>query len=135
MTSTPTLRRTAWTLTASYACFHFVMTHLPPGDVPHFRASDKTLHFLSYGFLSGCFYLTLWIGGMSVRRAGLMVLFITATFGVFDEILQAPVGRDPELLDWVADVSAAIVAVTCLSLLRVVLRKSDKPPVAPAPGD
>jgi VanZ family protein len=133
MTPTPTLRRTAWTLTAFYAAFHFVMTHLPPGDVPHFRASDKTLHFLSYGVISGCLYLALWVGGMSIKRAGLMVLFIVASFGVFDEILQAPVGRDPELLDWIADVSAAIVAVTCFTILRVVLSRTSAKdqPVAP----
>jgi len=136
MTPTPTLRRTAWTLTAVYAAFHFVMTHLPPGDVPHFRASDKTLHFLSYGVISGCLYLALWVGGMSIKRAGLMVLFIVASFGVFDEILQAPVGRDPELLDWIADVSAAIVAVTCFTILRVVLsRTSASPAIEPAPTE
>src|SRR6185503_15884495 len=136
MAPTPTLRRTAWTLTAVYAAFHFVMTHLPPGDVPHFRASDKTLHFLSYGVISGCLYLALWVGGMSIKRAGLMVLFIVASFGVFDEILQAPVGRDPELLDWIADVSAAIVAVTCFTILRVVLsRTSAKPAIEPAPTE
>jgi VanZ family protein len=55
---------------------------------------------------------------------------------VFDEILQAPVGRDPELLDWVADVSAATVAVTCFSLLRFVLAKTTpKATVAPSAVD
>ena len=136
MTSTPILRRTAWTLTALYASFHFVMTHLPPGNVPHFQTSDKLLHFLSYGVISGCFYLALWIGGMGAKRAGLMVMFVIAAFGVFDEILQAPVGRDPELLDWVADVSAATVAVTCFSLLRWLLPKADTTPsVAPSAVD
>jgi VanZ family protein len=134
MTSTPILRRTAWTLTALYASFHFVMTHLPPGHVPHLQASDKTLHFLSYGMLSGCFYLALWIGGMPAKRAGLMVMFVIAAFGVFDEILQAPVGRDPELLDWVADVSAAMVAVTCFSLLRAIrARRASAPKDAGSP--
>ena len=132
----PRLRRIAWTLTALYAGFHFVMTHLPPGNVPHFRTSDKTLHFLSYGLLSGCFYLTLWIGGMPPRRTALMVVFAAALFGLFDEILQAPVGRDPELMDWIVDVAAAVVAGTSLSLLRVVLarraRDADdaRPPLA-----
>jgi len=59
-----------------------------------------------------------------------------SSFGVFDEILQAPVGRDPELLDWIADVSAAIVAVTCFTILRVVLsRTSAKPAIEPAPTE
>ena len=129
------LRRTAWTLTALYAGFHFVMTHLPPGNVPHFRSSDKTLHFLSYGLLSGCLYLTLWISSMSIRQAGLLVLFCTATFAVFDEILQAPIGRDPELMDWVVDVAGALVAVACFSLVRLVMKKREQPPVAPAQGD
>jgi chromosome partitioning protein len=106
------------------------------GRRPALPASDKTLHFLSYGVISGCLYLALWVGGMSIKRAGLMVLFIVASFGVFDEILQAPVGRDPELLDWIADVSAAIVAVTCFTILRVVLsRTSAKPAIEPAPTE
>ncbi len=117
------LRRIGWTLTLVYACFHFVMTHLPVGNVPVLPGADKTWHFLSYGLLSGCFYLTLWMGGMPVRRTALMVVFAAALFGLFDEILQAPVGREPELLDWIVDVAGAIVAATCLSLLRIVLAR------------
>ncbi len=129
----PRLRRIAWTLTAFYAGFHFVMTHLPPGNMPTVRTSDKMLHFLSYGLLSGCLYLTLWIGAMPVRRTALMVVFAAAVFGLFDEILQVPVGRDPELMDWIVDVAAAIIAAACLSLLRVVLARrargaEDAPP-------
>jgi len=85
--------------------------------------------------ISGCLYLSLWLGGMSIKRAALMVLFLTASFGVFDEILQAPIGRTPELMDWVADVSAALVAVTCFTLVRLAIRKRDEPPVAPVHGD
>ena len=110
------------------------MTHLPPGQLPPIRTSDKTLHFLSYGFLSGCFYLALWLGGMPIRRAGLMVVFCAAVFALFDEILQAPVGRDPELMDWVADVSAAVIAAVCLSILRVATHDKLNPPPL-APGD
>ena len=76
----PRLRRTAWMLTGFYAAFHFVMTHLPPGRLPAPHVPDKTLHFLSYGLISGCFYVSLWLGGLSVRRAGLMVLFCVASF-------------------------------------------------------
>ena len=131
----PRLRRTAWMLTVFYAAFHFVMTHIPAGTLPSPHVPDKTLHFLSYGFLSGCLYVSLWLGGASIKRAALMVLLLTASFGVFDEILQKPVGRTPELMDWVADVAAALVAVTCFTLLRLVLRKRDAPPVAPVQGD
>lgn len=134
-TPTPRLRRIAWTLTALYAGVHFVMTHLPPGNVPHFRSSDKVLHFLSYGLLSGCLYLALWLSGMSIKRAGLLVLFCTASFGVFDEILQAPVGREPDLMDWVVNVAAACVAVTCFSIVRLVLKKRDPSPAPPVPSD
>jgi VanZ family protein len=135
MTPPPRLRRTAWMLTAFYAAFHFVMTHIPPGKLPTPHVPDKTLHFLSYGFLSGCLYVSLWLGGMPIKRAALMVMFLAASFGVFDEILQKPVGRTPELMDWVADVSAALVAVTCFTLLRLVMTKRDEPPVAPVQGD
>ena len=132
---TPRVVRTAWMLTAFYAGFHFVMTHIPPGKMPTPRVPDKTLHFLSYALISGCFYVSLWLGGASVKRAAWVVPIGTAIFGTLDELLQAPVGRTPELLDWFADVSAACAVVACFSLLRLVVRKRAQPPVAPAPAD
>src|SRR5688572_30725353 len=132
---TPRVRRTAWMLTAFYAAFHFVMTHLPPGTMPMPRVRDKTLHFLSYGLLTGLLYIALWLGGASIARAAILVVATTAIFGALDELLQAPVGRTPEFADWVVDLAAALVAVTCFSLLRAIMRKSDKPPVTIAPGD
>src|SRR5687767_13488496 len=127
----PRLRRTAWMLTAFYAAFHFVMTHIPAGRLPAPHVPDKTLHFLSYGMISGCLYISLWLGAVSIKRAGLFVPFVAASLGVSAEILQAPVGRTAELMDWVADVSAALVAVTCFTLVRLAIRKRDEPPVAP----
>lgn len=131
----PRLQRIAWTLAAFYAAFHFVMTHIPPGTVPTPRVRDKTLHFLSYGLIGGLLYAALWLGGATIARAAILVLTITAIFGALDELLQAPVGRTPEFADWVVDLAAALVAVTCFSLLRAIMRKSDKTPVTIAPGD
>jgi VanZ family protein len=129
------LRRSAWTLTAIYAGFHFVMTHIPPGNVPRLGPSNYLLHFLSYGFLAGCVYVSLWLGGATAMRASLVVIAGAALFATFDELLQAPVGRDPEFLDWAVDVAGALVAAGCLSVLRRLLRKNDQPPVTLAPGD
>ncbi len=120
------LQRAAWLVTGCYAAFHFVMTHLPPGNMPAVRVSDKTLHFLSYGLLTGCFYLAVWARGVHPRRTALIVMSGVAGFAGLDEVLQGPVGRSPEIADWVADVGAACVAVGSLWLLRLVYARRDR---------
>ncbi len=120
----PRLRRIAWTLTICYAAFHFVMTHLPPRNVPGMAVSNYVLHFLSYGWLGGCLYLSLWLGGMSMSRAALVVIAGAIVFAAVDELLQAPVGRSPDVLDWVVDVAGAVLAVAGLSLVRSAMSRT-----------
>jgi VanZ family protein len=129
------VRRTLWTLTLLYAAFHFVMTHLPPGGVPRVPVDDKVLHFLSYGFLSGCLSLCLWASGVAPARAAVVVLLSAAAYGALDEALQPLVGRAQEWGDWVADVAGATVAVAGMTLIRA-STSALRPPLSDlAPGD
>ena len=41
------LRLTAWCLTAAYWVFIFVITHLPPSNLPRVHVSDKAAHFVT----------------------------------------------------------------------------------------
>jgi VanZ family protein len=97
---------------AGYWLMLFGATHYPrvalPTAVPYV---DKVAHFVAYGLLS-LFYFTAANVRHSLRKAdfvrGWLVL---ASYGVADELLQIPVGRSCELLDWVADISGALVGL------------------------
>ena len=60
----------------------------------------------------------------------LIVLGIVMAYGAFDELTQPIFGRDCEFLDWVADSSAGVVAVSILGPLRMLMRKR----IAPSEG-
>ena len=116
-------RLTAWCLTAAYWVIIFVMTHLPPSDLPRVRVSDKTAHFVSYGLLSAGLFVSLSLTGLRASRAAIIVLLIAMGYGAFDEWSQQFVRRTSELDDWLADISGAMVAVGVLWLARVVIAR------------
>jgi VanZ family protein len=80
--------------------------------------NDKLEHFLAYGMLAGLLYLTWW--AVNPRRSwlGMWVWGVGLAYGALDEWLQALVGRDCELKDWLADALAVTIAVTVLSAVK-----------------
>ena len=89
----------------------FTLTHMPMpaekggewAEIPH---ADKLVHMTLYTGLA--LLLSVWFG---VRKpvggalvVALVVLCVLAGYAAFDEISQAPVGRDPDIRDWFADV-------------------------------
>ncbi len=98
----------------------FILTHMP---IPRLvfravRASDKTLHFIAYFVL----VFLLWFAinpdkKVSWRRAAAWwVLLAVIWYGVFDEWLQGYVGRDPDVMDFLANLTGTL---TCLVLLSI----------------
>lgn len=77
---------------------------------------DKLAHLGYFGCLAGLF----WIGsGGSPWRSAVVALAMVALFGAADETVQAYTpGRDANVLDWLADMCGAVLAVTTLSLVR-----------------
>jgi VanZ family protein len=116
--ATRVLRRTLWTLTLTYAAFHFVMTHLPAKGLRGIGVNDKALHFASYGFMASCLYLSLWASVVRPLKAAGIVLLAAVTYGALDELLQPLVGRSQEWGDWIADVAGATVAVAGMTIIR-----------------
>ena len=98
----------------------FILTHMP---IPRLvfravRASDKTLHFIAYFVL----VFLLWFAiaadkKVNWRRAAAWwVLLVVVWYGVFDEWLQGYVGRDPDVMDFFADVAGTVVCLVLLSI-------------------
>jgi len=60
--------------------------------------------------------------GYPPRRVFAAVLAIVAAYGVFDELTQQLVAhREPDFLDWTADMLGAGVGITFFSIAREVL--------------
>lgn len=108
----------------------FALTHLPmKGEggpmfgIPH---ADKLVHMTIYTGLSGL--LSVWFGvrhriGGAVAVA-VVVLFALAAYATFDELTQIPVGRDADVLDWLADLAGIHLGLCGFLLLRAWVRRS-----------
>jgi VanZ family protein len=125
-------RAAAWAglLLAGYWTTAFAATHLPMPhegngnflNVPH---ADKFVHFGMYCGLA--LLLSVWFGvrrriGRAVLVAGI-VLCVLSGYAAFDEISQAPVGRDPDLHDWFADLAGVNVGLCGFFALRRWVRR------------
>lgn len=121
----PWLRRTLWVVLSAYWLLIFILTHTPGADLPKVKINDKLEHFLAYGMLGGLLYLTGWAVNprRPLRSLAIWVWCIGLAYGAIDEWLQALVGRDCELDDWLADASAITIAVLVLTAVRWALRR------------
>ena len=96
----------------------FLLTHLPgidewrPKHGWPIRDPDKLVHFFLFGTWA---WLWAWVlaghGRRLTRGISLYLLFGAALYAAFDEITQAPVGRTPELGDWVLDMIGCTVGL------------------------
>ena len=114
--------RAAHGLLAVYWLAIFTLTHVPrlppPPNVPQ---ADKVVHLLAYGLLAVFFFTARSSVRPLVRRDYLIGMLIFAVYGVADELLQIPVGRTCDVLDWVADVTGALAGTglfLCIGFLR-----------------
>lgn len=98
----------------------FVLTHIPVPRMifKNIQASDKTLHYLGYLILA--FLLWFAIGpGKKVnwcRAAGWWALFVMVVYGAVDEWLQGFVGRDPDAMDFLANLAGSLTGLILLSI-------------------
>ncbi len=114
------LRRLLWICLLAYWLLIFILTHTPAVDLPAVKVNDKLAHFLAYGMLGGLLYLAGWSANprRSLQSLALWVWTIGLAYGAIDEWLQALVGRDCELGDWLADAVAITIAVVVLTGVR-----------------
>lgn len=73
--------------------------------------SDKWEHYFAYSGLA--FLLGMVLAGRKpfTRWSALRIFFIVAAYGIVDELLQIPVGRDADIMDWRADLIGAATGV------------------------
>lgn len=101
----------------------FILTHVPIPkkfleNIQH--VSDKTLHYLAYLIL----VFLLWFAispdkKVNWRKASAWwVLLVMAVYGAVDEWLQGYVRRDPDMMDFIADLAAALTGLILLSLFH-----------------
>jgi len=82
------------------------------------QVSDKGLHCLAYLVL----VFLLWFAispsrKVEWRRATVWwILFVVAWYGVFDEWLQGYVGRNPDVMDFFADLAGALIGLVLLTI-------------------
>ena len=99
----------------------FAGTHIPkPPDVLPPSGGDKLAHFGGYLVLAFLLATAWQLAGGILTRRHLVIAWIAALgYAAFDEVTQILVGRDCEILDWIADAVGAMVGL----LLFVALRK------------
>ena len=121
-------RRLLWLLTALYWTVLFALTHTRPIHIVRGPSNDKVQHFLAY-FVLGCLLgVTLWVARPARRRMlPLLVIAVGAAYGVFDELTQIPVGRDAEVLDWLADVSGSAAAASVVAVVNFLHSRRSRP--------
>ena len=116
------LRRFILVALILYWAFALTMTHMPHPPPVGPPVSDKLIHFLAYGLLSGLLFLALWMSRPNMRWLPAVVLGIILAYAAFDEITQPLFHRDCEFGDWLADSAAGVVAVTVLGTIRYLMR-------------
>jgi len=109
-----------------YWAILFTATHvpMPAHDLP--PHSDKTVHLVGYAVLA-----MLWTLWRSSRvgygwRQDLQCLTVIGLYAVLDELLQFPVGRNPEILDVLADCLGAVLGMGTVAIVFR-WRSADRP--------
>lgn len=94
----------------------FVGTHIPLDEETMPGGSDKLLHFVAYAGLA--YLLALWQSVRGPMTAGryAAALGLLALYAPLDELLQGPVGRDPDIGDCLADWAGACAGLLALHL-------------------
>lgn len=84
----------------------------PPRYVPNLHLWDKAEHALAF------FGMSVWFGGLVRRSRYPVIAFLMLLFGAGIEIAQGVmrVGRDADVMDWVADAVGIAVALSVLYL-------------------
>lgn len=121
------LRRLSLVLALAWMGYIFYLSSQHTLDIPSlFEYQDKVMHFTAYGVL-GVFLLGAMLlrpGGYTATQVALATL-IASLYGISDEIHQSFVpGRDPDVLDWLADTSGALLATLVLARLTCSLFRS-----------
>lgn len=113
-----TLRRFVGVLLAVYWTMLFLATHVTIESAgPQIPNVDKLVHFVGYSVLGLLLSLSIALRRPLSFKVILGIMATIALYGIADELLQIPIGRGCELLDWVADLLGASTGVTVITVL------------------
>lgn len=96
----------------------FILAHIPlPELVSRVQVSDKVLHFLGYLILTFLLWFAISpVRKVNWRRANVwFVLSAVAAYGAVDELLQSYVGRNCDLMDFLANTTGALTGLILFS--------------------
>ncbi len=110
-----------WVLAGYWAAIYF-LTHWPALDALRIRptwlfpGSDKIVHASFYLLWAALWWWVLSAAKGRVDRAAAIWLVVgAAAYGAFDEVTQAIVGRQPDVLDFACDMLGATTAILVLA--------------------
>jgi VanZ family protein len=97
----------------------FVGTHVPMEVSNEIAHHDKLMHFWAYLILAFGIVTTwdLSAGGLRGYQY-LLIWLVCAVYGIVDELLQIPVGRSCDAMDWVFDIAGAATALVIFRMVR-----------------
>ena len=111
----------AWRiLLACYWLTLFVLTHIPMTSVVRrVTTADKVAHVVAFAILAAVLATTwqLSAGRLSLPQLGWAWL-VVVVFAAFDEWTQSFVGRQADIVDWIADAAGAAVGLAVFVWFR-----------------
>lgn len=100
----------------------FYLSHQPDLPEPPARIPDWVAHGVEYGFFTLTLVFAMTRGferSLRTPRRIAGAVFIASAYGITDELHQGFVGRDPAIVDWLADtVGALLVALLIVAVWR-----------------
>ncbi len=93
-------------------------THTPTTSIVDFSATDKVLHFGAYFGLTLLLVLAWSLRRPLAMRGYAVMASLLLAYGALDELLQIPVGRQCDALDWLADAAGAITGLALFWMMR-----------------
>ncbi len=106
------LTRLWWSVGWAMVLYITISCLEPPRYVPNLHLWDKAEHALAF------FGMSVWFGGLVRRTRYPVIAVLMLLFGAGIEIAQGAMklGRDEDVMDWVADAVGIALAVTVLYL-------------------
>lgn len=103
----------------------FIATHLPPSALPHIRVNDKLVHACAF---AGLAFLIAWAvptKKTKLHQNTMIAASISIVYAGFDELMQIPVGRTADWLDFAADCFGIFIGLSVYTLARAAILRAD----------